>query len=172
MVKTLSIVDLGHRVCWRGFGQDAAEDECFGQNDSEDVALSDGAIGEARVDGGHAAEFLASRPHEGFLAVEVFDQDARLVIRPACHHATLQNLINLCHSPFKATDRIVVVAFQPDGHEGGDREYTGLGVDPGALRMERHSDTALQVAEWLLAQSGVAEVRYPGCDQFGPARAA
>lgn len=36
-----------------------------------------------------------------------------------------------------------------------------------ALRMERHSDTAQEVAEWLAMQPGVASVSYPGLKQFG-----
>ncbi|MEM6372483.1 MAG: methionine gamma-lyase [Pseudomonadota bacterium] len=35
-----------------------------------------------------------------------------------------------------------------------------------ALRMERHCDTAMQVAEWLSVQSSVASVSYPGLPEF------
>lgn len=36
-----------------------------------------------------------------------------------------------------------------------------------ALRMERHSKTALEVARWLEAQPQVAAVHYPGLESFG-----
>ncbi|MXO96120.1 methionine gamma-lyase [Erythrobacter aquimaris] len=36
-----------------------------------------------------------------------------------------------------------------------------------ALRMERHSKTAMEVALWLEAQSQVAAVHYPGLESFG-----
>ncbi|MEZ5680013.1 MAG: methionine gamma-lyase [Erythrobacter sp.] len=36
-----------------------------------------------------------------------------------------------------------------------------------ALRMERHSQTALEVARWLEAQPQVAAVHYPGLESFG-----
>lgn len=36
-----------------------------------------------------------------------------------------------------------------------------------ALRMERHSKTALEVARWLEAQRQVAAVHYPGLESFG-----
>ncbi len=38
-----------------------------------------------------------------------------------------------------------------------------------ALRMERHSKTALEVARWLEAQPQVAAVHYPGLDSFAQA---
>ena len=41
-----------------------------------------------------------------------------------------------------------------------------------ALRMERHSQTALEVARWLEAQPQVAAVHYPGLESFGQAELA
>ncbi|WP_370189035.1 methionine gamma-lyase [Qipengyuania sp.] len=41
-----------------------------------------------------------------------------------------------------------------------------------ALRMERHSTTALEVARWLEAQPQVAGVHYPGLDSFAQAELA
>ncbi|MBX7532108.1 methionine gamma-lyase [Qipengyuania sp. 1XM1-15A] len=41
-----------------------------------------------------------------------------------------------------------------------------------ALRMERHSKTALEVARWLEAQPQVAAVHYPGLESFGQAELA
>ncbi|MBT8427876.1 MAG: methionine gamma-lyase, partial [Erythrobacter sp.] len=41
-----------------------------------------------------------------------------------------------------------------------------------ALRMERHSKTALEIARWLEAQPQVAAVHYPGLESFGQAELA